>query len=851
MPKSEKESFCGESGNERGSPDEAATSDVSSTNPLISASSSSAEREQKIDLLLYGRLLKQAAAKSAKPAAVGVVHSDPASAQLVKVERSFPSVEAVVPQSSIATSSAGDLRPAVTSVGSHSMICFQKPAGKSRQTDCGISAVHGPETKSSLQYSVPWINNAWQMTAPTSAGRRVAPTFCGRAGVTSSVADDPAVTAVVKVESPDRVLNQTYAVLDAGSESPEQLHDETFSLPSVKRECESICSVTAARPSVPESLVVNRHRRSIGTKVSLGETFLTASSTKPIISKKPACGAAVPASQHDAVLPAFNKLCLLTCSDPAKQVRSPRQRASPLLTQGVATKTSDVATTSTCPSDASDGYRRNLTKQTDCTSKQMACASSRRQRTTLNLQQEVASNRFLDRPVIDVASSVSANTHDLPGVENPSCLTMPFLNHTNVSASESAFCKVPCSSKAVSSAGQLQPGLCTFIIEEPAVSSAVIDSKPRSLDVTGLTKPATRGQQSETFTTCGGRRAPTTTGAFELPGRESRQMDFVDLCNDSNNNCTDCVCTSGMESVRSDCRVVEKSSRRRLWGFATSTPLRDCSPAAPDVSFSPVSSISVDSDWEGYDVSDESEGDLLLLDNTDEVMLLDVSFVCDEPLNVAFFSDDQPASLQSASCADTVSVTSHKTDSRATFSKKSSPLLSSPKSPESRPVSTSSCTRSGSSRVTSLRECAKTRCCEPSSEAVPVVRELYNKQMRSEVLSAACHSAVKVTPHKTESGGTLSHESCHLLSSRTTSKFRPVTADNRSRFHLRGVSNSRDRAKTKCCEPSSEEGPVASHLRSKRTRGRMLSSSSSDGEDASFTKQNSPSVRRTTRARLA
>ena len=850
MPKSEKESFCGESGNERGSADEAATSDMSSTNPVISASSSSVEREQKIDLLLYGRLLKQAAAKSAKPAAVGVVHSDPASAQLVKVERSSPSVEAVVPQSSMATSSAGDLHPAVTSVGSHSMICFQKPAVKSRQTDCGISAVHGPEIKSSLQYSVPWINSAWQMTAPTSASRRVAPTFCGRAGLTSSVADDPAVTAVVKVESPDHVLNQTYAVVDAGSKSPEQLHNETFCLPSVKRECESICCVTAARPSVPESLVVNRHRRSIDTKVSLGETFLAASSTKPIVSKKPACGAAEPASQYDGVLPAFNKLCLLTCSDPAKQVCFPRQRASPQLTQGVATKASDLSTTSTCPFDASDGYSRNLIKQTDCTSKQMDCASSRRQRTALNLQQEVASKRFLDRPVIVVASSVSANTHELPGVENPSCLTMPFLNHTNVSASESAFCKVPCSSKVVSSAGQLQPGICTLIVEEPAVSSAVIDGKPLSLDVTGLTKLATRGRQSETFTTCGGRRAPTKTGTFELPGRQSRQSDFVDLCNDSNNNCTDCVCTSdtGLESVRSDGRIVEKSSRRRLRGFATSTPLRDCSPPAPDVSFSPVSSISLDSDWEGYDASDESEGDLLLLDNTDEVMLLDVSFTCDEPLNVAFFSDDQPASLQSASSADTVSVTSHKTDSRATFSKKSGPLLSSPKSPESRPVSTST---SGSSRVTSLRDCVKTRCCEPCSEAGPVVRELHSKQTRSEVLSATCHSAVKVTPHKTESGGTFSHESCHLLSSRTTPKFRPVTTDNRSRFHLRGVLNSRDRAKTRCYEPSSEEGPVASHLRSKRTRERMLSSSSSDGADASFTKQNSPSVWRSTRARLA
>jgi len=844
VPTSQKKSFSRESASENESASEVTAGDVFSTDAVINASSSSMELGEKIDLLLYSRLLKQAAAKSAKSAAKGVVHSDPVSAQLGKVERSSASVQSIVPQSLPATSCTGGLHSAVRSAENQLTNCFQKPTVVSRRRNSGISAVHGPQIKSSVQnFNVP------PMTASTSAARHIAPTFCGSIGTSTSVANKPAFSAAVKVESPENVANQTYAVVASGG-SPEHLHNETFCLQSVDGRHK-----TATQPSVSESVVISdvkKHHQLVDNDMPLDETFATGSLSRPMTNKKLTSVSVVPASQCDVALPTSDRLRQLSISSPS----SPRQRTSLRLSRGDSTKASDAVTTSTGPSDARVQYNRNPMKQTDSTSRHMDCASSQKQPTALDLQQGVTTKSFLDRPVIAVSSSVSADTHDLRDVENPGCLKVSCLNHTtDISYSEPTLCKAAGSTEAVKAAGRLLPDLGTLTIGEPAVR-AVVDT----LQVSGGS--ATRDQQSETFTACTtGRCAATANDTFAVSGCERCQSHFVDLCNDTNNNCMECARSYdvGPENVTVDGRVhKKKSSRRRFRGFAASTPLRDCSPPHPDASFRSLSSVSVASDWESYDTSDESEGDVTLLDNADEVLLLDVSLISDESLNVAFVSDDQPGLLQSAASNDTVTITSHHEETGSTLSEKCSQLLMSPQAPEFRQARTNNGSASQLSRVPVSRDFVKTGCLEPSDEAGPVFRELRSRQTRPEVSSATSHITVKALSHKTNSEDTvcqksddnLYRKSCLLLSSTKSPNFPSVSTSSRSLSHLRRFVNSREPVKTRCYEPSSEAGPVVSHLRNKRTRQRLPSSSLSDEEDATFTKQNTRSLRNT-RARLA
>lgn len=907
VPKSEKESFTGESPNECGSTNEFTTSDVFSKDPANSASSSICmERERKIDLLLYGRLLKQAADRNSKPSALGVRHSKPVPAQLVSVERSSVSVESIVSRSLTVTSSAGCLRSAA---GNHHLTDgFQKPTVVSCPRDAGISA----EMKSSS------VHNVRLMTAATGAFRRIAPAFCGSVGTSASVAVNPAATAVVKVEPPEHAINETYVITDSGW--PEQLRNHTFCFPSGNRQCESHRFVTLARPVVSKSSIVTdvgKHRESVDLKTPLGESFVTASLTQPVADIKPV----VPASQCDVILPALNKPCQLNGSDLAEQMCSRREHASAQLPQALVTKMPDAATLSTGPAGSDNWYSRNLVKQTDSTPKLLDFASPGRQRTALNLRPGAASKKLLDRPGVATTSSESADDRDLRDIQNTSCLKAPCLNQTvAVSVSESVLCKV-----AGSVINQPLPGCCTFVLEEPSVSSVMSGKPAAPVEAISSTEPTTRS--SETFTTFSGRCVPIASATFDVSDPECRQPGFVESCNDSNNNRTEGARASDtwLETATADGTVdngngtaEKKSPRRRRRGFAASSPLPDDSPTPRDASFGSLSSISLASDCEGCRSSgDEEAGDsaTLLGDGSDEVMLLDASFASDERLNVAFVSDDQ---LQSATSSDTVSGTPRGTDSG---SRKPSPLQSSSKSPAFRPLAadsgsgvtprragsciekpgqlsssskspalrpsdsnscskaaphrtdsgtdkphrvftskspafqpltagaTTSSSRSRLSTGSGSRDCLKTGCTEPSSDSGSVVHQLRSRQTQPELLSASSRNTVTVAAsHKTPTVGTVRQKSARRLSS---PKFAQASADIRSTSRFGGTSSLRDRVKkTGCCEASGESGPaVCRQPRSKRTRSEVLSSSDDD-DVATFAKQNLRSSRNT-RSRLA
>jgi len=833
VPKSERVSFCGESASENGTANKVTTSNASVTKSVVNTYSRLTEHGQKIDLLLYGRLLKQAAAKTAKSEASGVVHSDQlVAAKPVSVQWSSASVETILPQSVRVNSSSSGLRSAGTSVGNYFVDCFWKPGVVSRQRDSGISAVCGPKMKSSVSQT----NSARLTAAPTSAARRIVPTLCGRVDMSASTANDPAVTAVVKDEPAEDVMNQTYSVADAGGgQLQEQLHSETFFLPSDSKQCKSNCSVTAARPNVSETLVVtdvDKHCQLVDSKMPFNETFVTASLVKPITNMKPVSG------QYNVIHAAFNKPCQLSSCNSANEASLQRWRAMPHLPREAAMKASCVSTACPRPADTDEWHGRST-----CTTKHKDVEPLRRERTALTPRQRVASKAFLDRrPVI---TSVSADSCHLPDVEKRDRSNARCLNQTaDVSTSELVLCKMPGSAKAVKRASQFLPDRSTFLVEERAVS-AVFDSNPLSTKNWSAAKSTPRGDQSESLSTCSGHSVPSSSATFEVRGHKARPADVADWCfNHTNNSDVQCAYTSdvGRKNVTSDNRFAGKTSRRRCRGFAASTPLRDDSPPPCDVSFGSLSSISVASDWEHNDASDESEGDFMLpADDTDEVMLLDVSFTSDESLNVAFVSDDRPPSMQSAASADVVSVTPHRTDTACTtHGEVSCQLLSSAKSSERRPSSTKNCSAYCSNRVPSSPDSVNAGRRELSNDAGPLVRELRSRRTRQE--TASSDSIITVTSHETDSEATGCQKSL---------KFQPVSASSRRTTRLTTVSNAQNQERD--CKLSNESSrPVVSQLCSKRTRVMSWSfdDDDDDDDDATFIRHNSRSLRNT-RARLA
>ena len=86
--------------------------------------------------------------------------------------------------------------------------------------------------------------------------------------------------------------------------------------------------------------------------------------------------------------------------------------------------------------------------------------------------------------------------------------------------------------------------------------------------------------------------------------------------------------------------------------------------------------------------------------------------------------------------------------------------------------------------------------------------------------------------------------------SQNLSKFQPVSASNCLTTRSCRLSNSRDIVKTRCSKLSNAVGRVVRPVPTKRTRCEVSSSSSSDSEEGTLTKQN-PHAMRNTRARLS
>ena len=305
--------------------------------------------------------------------------------------------------------------------------------------------------------------------------------------------------------------------------------------------------------------------------------------------------------------------------------------------------------------------------------------------------------KTVDRPVVTAASTMSAGVGDqLPHDRrctkaNPDCWKALFFNRpANSTASKSVLSQVPSSSNVV-----------------------------KYSQLSDFCKLTTAYQ---------GRCSPNMQSLFKVSNCENRQSSFTGVsCNDSSNNATEneCVSDAGLDSVTADnSRVNQKSPRRHFRGFATSSPLPDSSP--PPVMSCSLSSISLASDQEDYDTTDDTADSV---ECDDEAVLLDIAFV----------SDDDPASLQLANSPGNDHLKpqgfSRQTDSTA-YQKSSQSSF--PKSAKFQPLGSSNCSTgtSRSCRFSNSRNRVKSRCSVPLNS---VGRPVSTKRTRR-VLSSSSES---------------------------------------------------------------------------------------------------------------
>jgi len=715
-------------------------------NSLNNGSSSTAEHDQKVRLLTDDR--PEQRARGSRRAAVEVLESYAISAQLASLDRSCTSLDGAVHHSSIVTSNAGDsttasvaaieglesytdsAQPAsvdrscillegavhqtsmVTSsavdsssesVGANtpSLRCSsEQPADVTVQTKCGTSAVGKTGVQYSVQHSAAQVNDSGSTTSTACSvrSRRIITTFCGSVGTPASVTQEPMVK--VQPELSEQAMNATFTVAHDGDDVSEV--GTVCSLSVLDRHHNSTYSLTAAGPSISETFTVtdvSKHHRSVDLKPSLGKSVVIADLGPSTTSGQRSFEAVVPTHQRESVktFNTFHQMHGIDASrlPPSKQlevVHSQRRSPAYVLHQAAATK----KTWST----------------------------------------------FLEERVLTTACPVSADVdsaRSTVGSPKTSCWNIPCCNHPTYSTPSS-----PLSTEVLASmkaAKRCQLPDCGSTVGKERIISATgkLDPVPVLPEVSGLTKMVKNSQfpGCHKFATEYSRhRTPVVCNQYKASGSDthSQSSSLGFSCSDSNHNAreSESVCDTGLGSAGADSNtVVEKSSQRRLRGFATSTPLRDCSPPPPDTSFCSLSSISLVSDFEDCDAAENTDAEV---ESEDDLILLDVAFALDSS-PASSLSTISPNPIQLTTSPNPIGSKlqrlSHKPGGGAR--RKSSQRLS-------LPASTNNFTKPHSSRFTSSRDRIKTKCSELSSGIGSVVRSVRSKRTRCEVSSSSSSS---------------------------------------------------------------------------------------------------------------
>ena len=645
------------------------------------------EHSQKIHLSPNNQHLKQQVAGSSRLSAINVLESYAVSAQLANVGRNSTSLEGAVQQTS-----ADYTVSVAASTESFSRHLFKKPTAVSLATECGSSIVG----RSQLQRSMAQINDAG-LTASAARSvkpRRVVPTSCEIVGTSASVTQEPADK--VQHESREKLMNGTFTLARTGANVSEL--SRVSSRSSVDSHRNSTYSITAAGQDTSKNSTVidiSKHHRSIDLKPSLGKSVVIADLSPSMANKKQLFGTITPTRQRE----------LIQTSNKPRQLLGRDSSHLPLTDQmGVVCS-----------------QRQSLTSQ---------LASMQHQ------AKKKAGSALLQGPVVTAAYAMSANVGDPSATESRcrrDCWNSAYHNHPTAAK--------PLSLEVFTSTRRHLPDCCTSVTKEGIVTGVVnVDPPPMLPEVPGSVKMVKNGPVSDchklNITSCG-HRTPVMSHQFKVSDCKDHRSDLVGIFGkDGNNNDgeNESVFGVGLGSMSTENNsIVQKLPKSRFRGFATSTPLRDSSPPPPpDMSFCSMSSISLVSDLEYYDTTEDTDDNI---ESEDEVILLDVAFV----------SDSLPESPRSATSPNPVtSKPQLSCNTGGSASQKSSRR-------SSQLASTINLSTSQSCRFSGPQHGVKSKRPELPNGVVSVVSSVRNKRTRRELSSSSSSDSEDPTSTKQNS----------------------------------------------------------------------------------------------------
>jgi len=700
------------------------------------------EHSQKIHLSPNNQHLKQQVAGSSRLSAINVLESYAVSAQLANVGRNSTSLEGAVQQTS-----ADYTVSVAASTESFSRHLFKKPTAVSLATECGSSIVG----RSQLQRSMAQINDAG-LTASAARSvkpRRVVPTSCEIVGTSASVTQEPADK--VQHESREKLMNGTFTLARTGANVSEL--SRVSSRSSVDSHRNSTYSITAAGQDTSKNSTVidiSKHHRSIDLKPSLGKSVVIADLSPSMANKKQLFGTITPTRQRELIQTSNKPRQLLgsnsshlPLTDQMGVVCSQRQSLTSQLASiqlfGTITPTRqrELIQTSNKPRQllGRDSSHLPLTDQ-------MGVVCSQRQSLTSQLAsmqhqaKKKAGSALLQGPVVTAAYAMSANVGDPSATESRcrrDCWNSAYHNHPTAAK--------PLSLEVFTSTRRHLPDCCTSVTKEGIVTGVVnVDPPPMLPEVPGSVKMVKNGPVSDchklNITSCG-HRTPVMSHQFKVSDCKDHRSDLVGIFGkDGNNNDgeNESVFGVGLGSMSTENNsIVQKLPKSRFRGFATSTPLRDSSPPPPpDMSFCSMSSISLVSDLEYYDTTEDTDDNI---ESEDEVILLDVAFV----------SDSLPESPRSATSPNPVtSKPQLSCNTGGSASQKSSRR-------SSQLASTINLSTSQSCRFSGPQHGVKSKRPELPNGVVSVVSSVRNKRTRRELSSSSSSDSEDPTSTKQNS----------------------------------------------------------------------------------------------------
>ena len=724
--KSLEENFSGETAGRTPGANDITVGNVVSTYPVISESNRAAEHNQKIDLLLYGRLRRQRAAKNSRPAVTGVLQSDPVSVRMLKLKRSLVSLKSDVPQTTtVASTVVGGIYSVTASVCSSDTARCTVNNDQKLALESTSSTVCGPCMQSSVAYSMAQKNSA---SLATSTASSMIPAVAPAESLDSVHATSASVVASAGclVDSDQKPL--VLPAMESGESSTSGLQIHSSVASSVAQ-----ISTVFRKPSTTSSM---KSRRIVPTFCGSVAAGATAAEARHVT--------VVPKEEHESSNSVVNRTFIKVCVDSEFSDQ----------THGNVASVSFLKTrhnSSYCMTAAGPGTSEVLT---------VANANEPRQSSSVDVESSLGKSIVVadvadwvppEKPVFEAVAPASQRDiihtfNRLRQMCSKGSLSPPpptkqegsVFSQRQSAAPKPAFRQWQGEATKTVSALLQQPVVTAVCTTSADVgpdclrtsccndSANTTSSKPVPVEVSMSTKVAESSRLyqdfGDTFVTSQAHCALSTSDRFDASGFENHGSKLLGvLCSDGNNNKpVDSVCVSdtGPILLKTECSEDRNLPQRQFRGFAASSPLRDS--GLSDMNCS-LSSISLASDQEDFDITTDTFDDV---ESEDDVLLLDVAFV----------SEDQHMPLQPAASSDAVQSqprsSFHKTDVR----QKSCQRLSQ-KSPTFQPVSTNNWSISRSCRVSNLPDCGSTRCLALSDRTNPGVRRVPTKRTHQDVVT--------------------------------------------------------------------------------------------------------------------